>query len=93
MYVLAKHKVQDYPKWKAAFDSFAEKRKSSGELTYTIYHSDNDSNDLTMIFEWDSAENAKKFMTSQELKDAMQQGGVIEEPQIQFLTEVARGAL
>ena len=93
MYVLAQHKVQDYAKWKTVFDEVAKFRKSSGELSFNILHSENDLNELTMIFEWDSFENAKKFMTSSELKAAMQQAGVSEEPRIQFLNQVAKGTL
>lgn len=93
MHVLVKHKVQDYNTWKEVFDNFADFRKSSGEMSYQILNQSQDTNDLTLLFKWDNEKNAEKFMASDDLKAAMQKGGVIEEPQIQFLNELAQGTV
>ena len=93
IHVLANHKVNDYKAWKTAFDSFAEFRKSSGEQAYHIWHTPDNPNDLTLLFQWDSLDNAKTFMLSDKLKTAMQEGGVVGEPNIQFLQEAEQGAL
>jgi quinol monooxygenase YgiN len=90
-HVMVKHKVKDYAAWKVAFDNFANVRRSSGEKSYRILHPVDDSNDLTLLFEWDSKKNAETFMASPELKSAMQRAGVTEEPKIQFLNEAAQG--
>ena len=90
-HILIKHKVNDYPVWKAVFDNFADFRKSSGEQTHQILHTADNSNDLTLFFKWDSVENAKTFLSSSELKTAMQKAGVSEEPNIQFLNEATQG--
>ena len=90
-HLFVRHKVADYDAWKAAFDSFEETRKASGEKSFQILHPDNEPNDLVLLFEWDNLANARNFMASEELKTRMQEGGVIEEPQIQFLNEVAKG--
>ena len=92
-YVLVKHKVRDYPAWKTEFDNFSDFRKSSGEKSYRILRPAGDDNNLTLLFEWDSDANAEKFFTSSKLKLAMQQAGVAEEPNIQFLSEIARGVI
>ena len=92
-HVMIKHKVQDYAAWKAEFDNFADTRRSSGEKSYRILHPSDDPNDLTLLFEWDSPENAETFLSSKELKSTMQRAGVAEEPKIQFLNEVAKGNL
>ncbi len=92
-HILVNHKVQDYAKWKVVFDNFANVRRSSGEKSFRILHPVDDSNDLTLLFEWDSMKNAKTFMASPELKGAMQQAGVVEEPKVQFLDEAAQGKL
>jgi heme-degrading monooxygenase HmoA len=92
-YILVNHKVEDYSKWKSTFDNFADVRKSSGEKSFQIMHPSDDANDLTLLFEWDTRQNAEKFLNSNELKNAMQQGGVAGEPKIQFLNQVAHGAL
>ncbi|UCE65298.1 MAG: hypothetical protein JSU85_10530 [Candidatus Zixiibacteriota bacterium] len=88
-----KHKVRDYDTWKTVFDDFRETRKKGGEKSYRICHTENDPNELDVIFEWDNADNARTFFKSPELKSAMEKAGVIENPEIHFLTELERGTL
>jgi len=91
--ILIKHKVNDYTTWKDVFDKFADFRKSSGEKSYRILHPGDDPNDLTLLFEWDTQKNAESFLASEKLKSTMQEAGVTEAPNIQFLNEVAEGSL
>lgn len=86
------HKVEDYAKWKTEFDSDIDMRKEAGEKSYQIFHTDDDPNNLAILFEWDSLDNARKFMESNELREKMQKGGVIGEPEIRFLEEVEKGS-
>jgi len=91
--LMVRHKVKDYAGWKTAFDNFASVRKSGGEKSFRILHPTEDPNDLILLFEWDSVEKAKTFFASQELKTTMEKAGVAEKPTIQFVDEVAKGAL
>ena len=88
------HKVEDYARWKTEFESGSgiDMRKEAGEKAYQIFHTDDDSNNLAILFEWDSLDNARKFMESNELREKMQKGGVIGEPEIRFLEEVEKGS-
>ena len=90
-YVFARHKVADYKAWKKVFDSFKETRKKGGEKSYHIFHSQDDPNDLHMMFEWESFEKAESFLDSDELKDAMEEGGVLEQPFIEFTDKYESG--
>lgn len=90
-HLLIKHKVKDYSAWKKVFDGVVDTRRAGGEKSYQILHTDNDNNNLVAIFEWDSLENAKKYTTSSELKEAMGKAGVVEQPEIYFLEEYAEG--
>lgn len=90
-HILVNHKVKDYTTWKNIFDDFIDVRKLAGEKSYRILHPSEDPNDLTIFFEWDTLENAETFMTSNELKSAMQKGGVVDVPDIRFLDEVDQG--
>jgi len=90
--VLIKHKVKDFSAWKTEFDKFADFRRKGGEKAFRLLHPTGDQNDLTLLFDWDSRENAEKFMASSELKDAMGRAGVAEEPRIEFLNEVDKGS-
>ncbi len=90
-HLLIRHKVKDYPAWKKVFDGVIDIRKAGGEKSYQILHTDNDGNNLVALFEWDSLENAKKYAGSTELKEAMGNAGVVEQPEIYFLEEYTEG--
>jgi heme-degrading monooxygenase HmoA len=90
-HLLIKHKVKDYLAWKKVFDGLINTRKARGEKSYQILHPENEANDLLAIFEWDDLENAKKFTNSSELKEAMGNAGVMEQPEVYFLEEYAAG--
>ena len=70
-HVLIRHKVEDYTKWKAVFDAHKAMRKAGGEKTYHIFHAASDPNNLVLLFEWNSLDNARRFLESQELRQAM----------------------
>ena len=90
-HLFVRHKVKDYPQWKKVFDGFIETRKESGEKDYQILHPDNESENLFALFTWDNLENARKFANSSELKEAMSNAGVVEQPEIYFLEEYDSG--
>ena len=89
--ILIWHPVENYEKWKAEFDAFHDTRKASGELNYQIYRPLDDPNNLVALFEWDSTENAKTFLDSSELKDAMQRAGVSGQPDITIMENADQG--
>ena len=90
-YMLVRHNVRDYDDWKSVFDSVSGLRKRNGEKSYRILRQDNGSSELVALFEWDSLDNARKYASSSELKEAMERAGVIGKPEILFLEEAARG--
>ena len=85
--MLVQHHVKDFMAWKKVYDSVADFRHSSGELTDQVYHDASDANKLTLLFTWDSLANAQKFAQSAELKAAMEKAGVDAPPVISFLKE------
>lgn len=85
--MLVQHKVKDYTAWKSVYDSVVDLRTANGELSDQIYHDANDPNSLTILFKWDSLENAQKYSQSPELKAAMEKAGVEGPPAISFLNE------
>jgi quinol monooxygenase YgiN len=88
MHVLVRHKVADFPRWKEAFDSHVLARRRAGELSFRLFHSVDDPKDITLFFDWESAEAARKFMTSSELRQRMQEAGVQGAPDVQYLEDV-----
>lgn len=87
-YVLIRHKVKDYDKWKRVFDENLAFRKAGGEKGGRLFRNKDDPSETIIIFKWDTIENARKFTESEDLKIAMQKAGVAEKPDIYFLEEV-----
>lgn len=85
--VLVRHKVSDFARWKQVFDQHLGMRKAGGELNCRIFHSHTDGSDLTLFFDWESLEMAKRFFNSDPLKNGMQASGVSSTPEILFLDE------
>ncbi len=48
------------------------------------------SNELVILLEWDSLENARRFANADDLREAMQRAGVADQPDVYFLEEVER---
>lgn len=86
-YMLVKFTVGDFANWKTVFDSKLDFRQANGEKSEQIFQDIDDHNSVTLLFEWDSLENARKFTQSPELKAAMQQAGVTGPPNISFLNK------
>lgn len=88
VYVLIRHKVEDYDKWKRVFDEQDATRKSGGCKGGRLFRNIDDQSEITIVFKWDTIENARKFTESEGLKRRMQKGGVVEKPDIFFLEKV-----
>lgn len=86
-YLLIHYKVREYTNWQAEFDSQLEWRKNLGERSCQIFTDHEDINKVTLLSEWNSFEEAKKFLSDPLLSEIMQIGGVLEQPYIQILAK------
>ena len=86
--ILVKHTVEDYDAWKPHYDDDASAREAHGERGYRLFHVSGEPNEIVMVFEWDSAENAREFLESSDLREVMEEAGVVGEPEIYFLDEI-----
>ena len=87
VHVLVRHKVADYNHWKQAFDSHLNTRKQAGETAFRIFHSVDDPREVVLFFDWESVEQARKFMNSEDLRKAMQQAGVEGPADVQYIED------
>lgn len=90
--VLARLKVADYDKWRTVYDEHASMRQSSGCTGTHVFRNASDPNEVTLNLQWDTIENAQKFFTSDELRQAMQRAGVIGQPDVWFVEDAGRTA-
>ena len=74
--MVAKHKVSNYAKFKAAYDAHDSARLANGIHSYVIGRGLQDSNMILVAEEVDDMAKAKAFGKDPGLKKAMQKGGV-----------------
>ncbi len=82
------HKVEDYPKWRKVFDGMESTRRSMGETSFRVFHTATSPNEIIILTDWKSADQARAYSQLPGLKQAMQEGGVITQPEILILEEV-----
>jgi heme-degrading monooxygenase HmoA len=87
-YVIARHNVEDYPKWKAVYDEHAAFRKETGSTGARVLQDQNDPTNIIVLTEWPSMEQAHQFAQSPSLHEAMGRAGVVGRPDIYFVQEV-----
>jgi hypothetical protein len=85
-YVLVRHKVADFSKWKPVYDAHLGARQKAGlEEKYLLRNMEN-ANETIILFEAEDVEKAKEFASSSDLRETMQKSGVIDKPDIYFLS-------
>ena len=83
VYLNVRHTVSDYAQWRPIFDEDAARRKAAGASGVTqVYRDMDEPNTITLILEWDTAENANKFAHDPALGAVMQKAGVIGVPAV-----------
>jgi hypothetical protein len=82
------HKVANFAKWKASYDAHDSVRLAFGVHSYVIGRGIEDSNMIMVAVKVDDVNKAKAFSKDPSLKQAMQKGGVVGTPTINFTTMV-----
>ena len=86
-YMLVRHKVRDFTEWKRGYDEHLPKRNESGLKEKYVLHNDQEPNEVVILFEAADLVRARDFAESADLRETMQQAGVIDKPDIYFLRE------
>ncbi len=83
--LVIKHKVANYAKWKALYDSHDSVRLSYGLHNYVVSRGLDDSNTVMIALHMDDAAKAKAFTELADLKATMKKGGVLGMPTFSFI--------
>ncbi len=89
-YLLIRHKVEDYAKWKPVFDDHSSTREAAGSKGGYVLRNADDSNEIVILLEVDDLERCRQLVESEDLKEAMQRSGVADMPDIYYLDEADR---
>jgi hypothetical protein len=80
-YLVVRHTVADYEKWRPFYDGDDVRRRAAGATGVSLVYRDvDDPNTTTVLMEWDKPENALKFANDPALAEVMKKAGVIGEP-------------
>ena len=80
------HKVTDYTAWRKGYDAQEQSRRSAGLTNGRVFRSAEDPNDVVVLQDVADVAKARTWVGSEDLKAAMQKGGVIGSPSIRFAT-------
>jgi hypothetical protein len=86
--IFVRHEVTDYAAWRKGYDAFDTARRKLGVTGQAVYQSVDNPNDVTVTHDFKTADKAKAFASSAELKAAMEKAGVKGTPQIWITTAV-----
>lgn len=88
VYLLIRHKVEDYETWKAMYDEHSATRKAAGSQGARLLRNTDDGNEVVAIISWPDRAHAEAFSNSSDLHTVMQKAGVIGTPELVYLEEV-----
>jgi hypothetical protein len=80
--------VEDYDRWKAAFDARPDVRKKAGLLGHGITRSADRPNQVISYHQAESVQSLRAFFGATDLRAAMEKSGVRGEPQVSFFQGV-----
>jgi heme-degrading monooxygenase HmoA len=89
-YVLVRHKVEEYSKWKRIYDENMENRKNYGSKGSHVFRSIENPDEVVILYDWDDLENARKFFKSEDFKKKVKLAGIPDELDIYFLEGIGR---
>jgi heme-degrading monooxygenase HmoA len=75
-YLLERHKVRDYNRWRQVFDADAGGREAAGCRGARIFRNADDPEVVVVLFEWDDLENARRRIESATLSRKFDEAGV-----------------
>jgi cysteinyl-tRNA synthetase len=86
-YILIRHKVADFAKWKAVYDAHGSARADAGLKEERLLRNIDNPSEVVLLFSASDLNKAKQFATSDDLRQRMQQAGVNDKPDIWFLRD------
>ena len=86
VYANMRFKVADYKAWRKTYDDNEANRLAAGATgTKWVYRDVDDPNTVTLVMEWDNAENARKFSESPALRELQIKAGLIGTPSVRTI--------
>jgi quinol monooxygenase YgiN len=75
-YLLERHQVRDYSRWREVFDADVEGRKKAGCRGARVFRNADNPEEVVVLFEWDSLEKARRRIESATLERKFEEAGI-----------------
>jgi len=89
-YVMVRHSVRDYNEWRPSFDELEPKREAMGCKAERIFRGATEPNEVTVLLECDTLEDAGKYVESDDLSGGIKRRGIMGRPDVLYLEETDR---
>jgi len=86
--LVVRHSVNDYTAWRVVYDSLEPLRVQHGCTDKKVLHTPDSANDLLVVHDFGTVEQATAFANDPALKDGMQRAGVAGPPRIEIFESV-----
>lgn len=83
--IIVTHTVEDYDRWRVAYDGFDGFRKQSGIIGHAVNQELGNPNRVTIYHQANNMDSLRAFLDSPELKETMPSAGVIGAPDVKFV--------
>ena len=84
-YILIRHRVADFSKWKPAYEAHLLARQEAGLREVHLLRNVDDPTEVILLLEAEDLQRAKDFTAAPDLRERMQAAGVTDKPDIYFL--------
>ena len=81
-YAFTRHSVDDYDRWRAVYDDFADERRALGVVGDAVFRNVDNGNEVTLHLNFETLDAARKFVQNSEMRGAMDQAGLSGNPKI-----------
>ncbi len=89
-FVLVRHKLKNFKKWKPVYDAHGTTRKAGGSRGARLLRNLDKPKEVVILLKWNRLDRARKFVKSRDLRATMKRAGVLGKPEISFLEEVGQ---
>lgn len=86
--MVVQHEVREYGAWRPLYDKVEGLRAQYGCTAQRVWRSPEDSNNLFVLHDFPTIDQARAFASSAELKEAMLEGGVSSVPRFEIWEDV-----
>jgi hypothetical protein len=86
-YLLLRHQVKDYDRWRPLYEAHAAARKAAGLEELHVFRDAGNPNIVTILYRTSDIETARIFAESPELLERMKQAGVMDKPEMCIMND------